>query len=152
MSSGITNFWRNLLLDFALRDQAYTPPASVFITLVTTTPTAAAAGTPMAWTGYARQEIPSDLTDWSNTNAAGTTVISTGTSGTISNNNDCDFGTAAGSGGGTATHWEAWDAASSGNRLFWGEITDAAGVPTPRTIAIGDPVMFPAGALQVTLA
>lgn len=146
MAYGFTNYFRNKLIDWAKRGQAFTPPTSLFITLVSTTPSAGAAGTPLAGTGFARVEVPSTLAAWSGTQAPGSTSASSGTSGQSSNNVPIDFGV-AGSNWGTASHWEAWDALTGGNRVFFGEIVDGTGTPAPRSIVLGDPVSFPAGAL-----
>lgn len=145
---GMSNYMRNKLVDFFHRGQSFTPPATVYMTLVSTGPTAATAGTPLAGTGYARQPVSASLAAWAGTQGAGTTAVSTGTTGQTSNNAVVDFGT-AGSDWGTASHWEAYDALTGGNRLFWGEITDAVGTPTPRTIVTGDPVSFPISAMQI---
>lgn len=148
MSYGETNYLRNKIVDWLMRAQTFAPPATLYVALVSTTPTAATAGTPLSGTGYARQAVTSSLANWAGTQGAGTTTASSGTSGTTSNNGVIDFGT-AGSDWGTATHWEIWDASSGGNRLWWGEIVDALGTPTGRTIVTGDPVSFPASAMQV---
>ena len=145
---GMSNYMRNKVIDRFHRAQSSTPPATVYMTLVSTGPTAATAGTPLSGVGYARQAVANSLAAWAGTQGAGTTAVSTGTTGQTSNNAVVDFGT-AGSDWGTASHWEAYDASSGGNRLFWGEITDAAGVPTPRTIVTGDPVSFPISAMQI---
>lgn len=151
MSYGMTNYLRNKLVDWALRAQSFAPPATVYIALVSTTPSAGVAGTPLSGTGYARQAVTSSLLNWSGTQGAGSTTASSGTSGTTSNNAVIDYGT-AGSDWGTATHWEIWDSLAGGNRLWWGEIVDGVGVPTSRTIVTGDPVSFPVSALQTTFS
>lgn len=148
MSYGLTNYLRNKVIDWFHRGQTFAPPATMYVTLVSTTPSAGTAGTPLAGTGYARQAIASSLLKWAGTQGAGSTSASSGTSGTTSNNDIVDFGT-AGSNWGTATHYELWDALSGGNRLLWGEITDGVGAPTSRTIVTGDPVSFPVSALTV---
>lgn len=149
--AGFSNYLRNKLIDFFHRGQAFTPPTSIFLALCSTQPNAASAGTELTGTGYARQEVLSAMTDWSGTQGSGTTTVSTGTSGITSNNNDIDFGT-AGSAWGTAAYWEMYDAVTGGNRLLFGTIVDGAGTFTPRPIANGDPVSFPAAALQIPWA
>jgi hypothetical protein len=151
MSFGMTNYLRNKLVDWFHRGVAFTPPATVWIRLVTTTPTAATAGTAVSFTGYAPQPIASSTTAWAATNADGSsTNPSSGTNGTTSNNAVVNYGTAGSAGSAAVTHWEAWDASSGGNRLYWGEIVDGTGAPAPRTIAAGDPVSFPISYLRVT--
>lgn len=145
---GMTNYLRNKFNDWYLRGQTFVPPTSIFIELVSTTPTAGGGGTPLSGTGYQRIEVPLSLINWSGTQGAGSTAASSGTSGQSSNNAPVDFGT-AGSNWGTASHWEAWDSLAGGERQFYGTITDSLGVPTPRSIVLGDPVLFPAGSLLV---
>lgn len=144
----MSNYLRNKLIDWFHRGQTFTPPTSVFIALVSTTPSAGSAGTPLSGTGYARVEIASSLLNWAGSQGATTTTASSGTSGTTSNNAVVDFGT-AGSAWGTASHWEAYDSLTGGNRLFFGEIVDGGGTPNPRSIVLGDPVSFPISALQI---
>lgn len=145
---GLTDFARNKLHDFMLRGKSLVPPSTLYVRLCSTAPTPAAAGTAIGGTGYTPQPINSTTTAWSATNADGSTADpSTGTSGTGSNNAIINFGT-AGSNWGTASHWELWDAASGGNRWFFGEIVDGAGNPAPRAIVTGDPVSIPAAGLR----
>lgn len=148
--SGFTNTIRNQLVDWFFRGEAMTPPTSIWVAICSTAPTAGTGGTEFTGTGYARQEIPCTLTDWSGTQAAGSTTASTGTTGTTRNNAKVDFGD-AGSSWGLASHWEAWTAETGGTRLFFGEIVNDAGTPTPRSISINDPVSFPISALSVTI-
>lgn len=150
MALGMTNYLRNKIVDWFHRGVAFTPPATMYLRLVSTTPTPATAGTELSGSGYSSKAITSSTTAWAATNADGSTAAtSSGTNGTTSNNGVVDFGT-AGSAWGTASHWELWDASTGGNRLLYGEITDGAGNPSPRSIASGDPVSFPISALRIT--
>lgn len=148
---GFTNYLRNKVLDHVFRGEDYTPPASVWIKLVSSQPSAAVAGTALAGGGTTRIEIPCTLADFCGTQGATTTTASSGTSGQISNNAIVDFGTAE-SDWGDASHWEAYDDETAGNRLIFGTITNAAGTASPRSIAAGDPVTFPISALRITAA
>ncbi len=152
--AGFTNFLRNKLIDWFMRQESFDPPESIYIALVTSAPTAASAGTEVGTGGgsnYGRVEIESSLESWAGTQAALSEDVSSGTSGTTSNNTSINFGT-AGTSWGTVSHWEAYDASTSGNRLFYGTIVDGNGSASPRSISAGDPVSFPASALQVTWA
>lgn len=152
--SGFTNYLRNKLIDWFHRAEAFTPPASVYVALVTSAPTAATAGTEVSTGGgsnYSRVEVASSLLNWAGTQAALSTTASTGTTGLTSNNSQINFGT-AGTAWGTVSHWELYDAATSGNRLLFGTIVDGNGAASPRSIASGDPVSFPASSLQITWA
>lgn len=150
MSQGLTNYLRNKIVDWFHRGVAFTPPTTYYVSLSSTTPSAAAGGTECTGVGYARQAITKSTTAWAATNADGSTANpSTGTNGTTSNNAIVDFGT-AGTGWGTQSHWELWDAVTAGNRLMWGEIVDGSGNPLPRTISSGDPVSVPISQLKVS--
>jgi hypothetical protein len=144
----MSDYLRNKLIDWFIRQQSFSPPATVYIALCTSAPTAAAAGTEVSTsgTGYAREAVTASLTDWAGTQAALSTSASSGTSGETSNNSAIDFGTATTSWG-TVSHWEMYDASTSGNRLIFGTIVDGVGSPSPRSIVPGDPVSFPASAL-----
>lgn len=145
---GMSNFMRNAIIDWYHRGQAHTPPATVYIELCSTAPTPGSPGTPLSGSGYARVAIGSGLVNWSGTQADASTAVSSGTSGVTSNNILLNYGTAA-TAWGTASHWQAYDAASGGNPLFYGEIVNGSGVATPRTISSGDPVSFPISGLRV---
>lgn len=146
--SSMSNYLRNKLIDWFLRQEAFSPPATVYVALCTSAPTAAAAGTEVSTsgTGYAREAVTSSLANWAGTQAALSTTASSGTTGETSNNSAIDFGTATITWG-TVSHWEIYDAATSGNRLIFGTIVDGVGSPSPRTIVAADPVSFPASAL-----
>ena len=147
--AGFTNYFRNKLVDWFHRGVLFTPPDPVFIRLVSTTPTPSSAGTELTGTGYAAVSVAKSAIAWAATNAdASVPNPSTGTTGTTSNNAVINFGT-AGSAWGTVSYWEMWDASTGGNRLLYGEIVDAAGTATPRSIANGDPVSFPISALRI---
>lgn len=149
MAAGFSDYLRNKLIDLIHRGVAFTPPATIYIALVKTTPNAATGGTEVTGTGYARVALAQSTAAMAATNADGSTAAtSSGTSGTTSNNAAVSFGTAGGAWG-TVTYWEAYDASSGGNRLMWGQIVDAGGVAAPRTISNGDPVSFPISALRI---
>jgi hypothetical protein len=149
--SGFSNYLRNKLIDWYMRDQTHLPPANFYVDLCSTAPTAGSPGVSLSGTGYARQAVAKGLANWAGTQADASTTASSGTTGVTSNNAAVNFGT-AGSAWGTASHWQVWDALTGGNLLFWGEIVNGAGVATPRVINSSDPVSFPASALRVTWA
>jgi hypothetical protein len=148
--SGFTNYLRNAIIDWFHRAQSFTPPATVYVALCTTAPSASSAGTEVSTSGtsYGRVAVTASLLNWAGTQAALSTSASSGTSGTTSNNSSISFGTATASWG-TISHWELYDASTSGNRLMFGTIVDGAGSASPRSVATGDPVSFPASALSI---
>lgn len=147
--AALTNYHRNKLIDFGLRGQAWSPPATGWIRLVTTTPSAAAAGTEVAAASYDPVSIPLDEDSWSATQSSSSNAVpSSGTSGASYNLIAVDFGTAA-EAWGTVVGWELWDAETGGNRLYFGLIVDGEAAAAPRTITTDDPVIFEAGTLVV---
>ena len=144
--AAISNYLQNKIIDQLLRGQAYAFPATVYVGLTTTAETAAAGGTEVVGGGYARVAVAASLADWAGTQGAGTTVASTGTSGTTSNNAAITFPvpTAA---WGQVVSLRVMDALTGGNLLFFGALT------APKTINNGDPAPdFPIGALDFSLA
>lgn len=136
----LTDYAENKVIDGLLRGQAFTP-TDVYIGLLTAAPSDSAAGTEVSGGSYARQQVASSLANWSGTQGAGTTVASSGTSGTVSNNNAITF-PAPTADWGQITHFAAYDALTGGNMLFYAALT------TPKTINNDDAApSFAAGAL-----
>lgn len=142
----LSNFLRNSLLDALLRGQAaYAPPQTLYVALFTSEPAADGSGTEASGSGYARASIASSLANWAGTQGAGTSGVSTGTSGATSNNNAITFGAPTGSWG-TIVGAALYDAPTGGNMLFFGSLTTALAVNN------GDPApSFAAGALKFIL-
>ena len=126
-----SNFFVNKLLDQTLRGQAAYTPATVYIALATSTGSSAACGTEVTYTGYARVAVTSSLANWAGTQGAGTTAVSSGSSGTTSSNIVITFG-APTSGPTIVTSVCAMDAASGGNLIFQTNLT------TSKTVNSGD--------------
>ena len=112
-----SNYLINHMLDFVLRAQAFTPPTTVFFALATTTGSPAACGTEVTGGSYARVAYTSSLTNWAGTQGATTTAVSSGTSGTTSNNAVITF-PAPTANWGTVVEFCVFDAATGGNLLF----------------------------------
>jgi hypothetical protein len=92
---------------------------------------------------YARVAVTSSLSNWAGTQGSGTTVASSGTSGTTSNNNTITF-PAPTANWGTITGVGIFDASTSGNLLFYGALSQS------KTVNNGDAAPnFPAAALSV---
>jgi hypothetical protein len=130
-AGALSNYLTNKLIDYVMRGQAYTAPATVYVALATSTGSAAACGTEVAYTGYARVAVTSSLANWAGTQGATTTVASSGTSGTTSNNATITFG-APTSGPNTVVEFCVFDALTSGN-LLW-----RAALTTSKTLNNGD--------------
>lgn len=139
--AGLSDYLENALVDWFLRGQALTPPATVYVALFTAAPSDAGGGTEVSGGSYARVAVASSLANWAGTQAAGSTTASSGTGGTTSNNNAITF-PAPTANWGSVTHVALMSAASGGNLLAW------AALGTPKTVNNGDPApSFPAGSL-----
>lgn len=152
--AALSDFMENKLIDWLLRGQAIgitgasaaagTGPTTVYVGLYTTTPADAAGGVEVSGGSYARVAVTSSLANWAGTQSAGSTVASSGTGGTTSNNAILTFPTPS-AGWGTVVAQGIFDAATGGNLLIWGAVT------TPKTINTGDTVQIVAGALSIQI-
>ena len=129
--SAMTDYLENKIVDWLLRGQAFTPPATVYVGLFAAAPSDAGGGTEVTGGSYARVAVSSSLANWAGTQAAASTVASSGTSGTTSNNAAITF-PAPTANWGTVTHFGVFDASTAGNLLF------EAAMTTSKTINSGD--------------
>jgi hypothetical protein len=144
--SALSNYLENGVIDWLLRGQSFSPPASVHVALFTAAPSDSGGGTEVSGGGYARASVTSSLANWAGTQSAGSTTASSGTGGQTSNNGTIAFPTPTANWG-TVTHVGVYDASTAGNLLFWTPLTNA------KTVNNGDPApTFAAGALTFTLA
>ena len=127
--AAMSNYLENKVLDYVLRDQADWAPAAVYLSLHTADPTDAGTGAEVSGGSYARQAITF--------NAAHATA------GTIDNSSVEEFTNMPAC---TVTHIGVWDAASSGNLLFFGAVTAS------KAVGAGDTISLSAGSLDITLA
>jgi hypothetical protein len=137
-----TDFFENKLIDFLFRAQALgiggataaagTGPSTLYIGLLSAAGDDGAAGTELTGGSYARVAVVSSLANWAGTQGAGTTAVSTGSSGTTSNNVAITF-PAPTAAWGVGVEWAAYDAATAGNRLI------RAPLAAQKTINSGDP-------------
>jgi len=107
-----------------------TPFTAVYMSLSTTTPSDSAAGTEPSGNNYARVDSKGK---WGTPSA-----------GSVANNATITFPTPSGSWG-ACTHFELWDAITSGNRLGWGALS------VSKTPTSGDTVSFASGQATITL-
>jgi hypothetical protein len=124
-----TDYMENKIIDHILRNQSFTPPATVYVALFTTATSDAGGGTEVSGGSYARQ-------------AAGLSAASAGAS---SNAADITFPQATADWG-TVTHCALFDAVSGGNMLMHTPL-DAS-----KTVNNGDTFRMNAGDLDVTVA
>jgi len=152
----LSQYWLNKLVDANLRAQSITFPATRHLALFTVAPTRSTTGTELTtgagFTGYARQPFAASLTNWSGTQGAGTTAVSSGTNDYVTNNVAVTFSAALTAAWPGIVAWGFFDAATAGNLLEFGSIVNVAGTPVTRSFTIDDPVVFPIGALKSVLA
>lgn len=103
--SALTDIAENDFVDVYLRNQASAKPTTWTIRLYTAAPGETGGGTEASYTNYAAVTQTASLANFAGTQSAGSTTASTGTGGQTSNNNLLTFGTTAGSGPQTLTHF-----------------------------------------------
>ena len=116
-AAALTDHAENKLLDALVRGQAIGAPATWHLALFTDTCTDAGPGTEVSTSGtaYARQAVSAALAAWAGTQSAGSTVASTGSGGTTSNNAAIAWAQSTAAWG-TVQSVGWMDAASAGNR------------------------------------
>jgi hypothetical protein len=102
--------------------------STVYVSLHTTAPSESSAGTEVSGSSYARAAMPA--ANWSRTNNV------------ISNNQEVVWPTVT-TAPYTVLGWNTYDAATAGNRLYWGTITST-------TFQVGEVPRIVAGAMTVT--
>jgi hypothetical protein len=118
-----SNYLENKILDFALRNQAFTSPTTVYAALWTSFADDGDTVTEVATGSYARTAI----------------TFSAAAAGAITTSADCDF-PAATADWGTITYVGIFDASTSGNLLFYAPLDTSTAVNNGSTfsIAAGD--------------
>lgn len=137
----MTDFLENKLIDFLFRGQALgitgasaaagTGPTTLYVGLFTATPSDTGGGTEVTGGSYARVSVTSALANWAGTQSAASTVASSGTTGTTSNNGTITF-PAPTANWGTITSIGIFDASTAGNLLIYGALG------TNKTVNNGD--------------
>ena len=74
--AAMTDYLENKIIDWLLRGQTFTPPATAYVALYTTAPTDSTAGTEVSGGSYARVAVTSSLANWAGTQSAGSTSAS----------------------------------------------------------------------------
>lgn len=132
MAGSKADFLENELLDHVLGNAAYSAPATVYVALYTVAPTDAGGGTEATGGSYARVAVTNNDTNWP-----------AASSGAKANGAAITFPTATADWG-TVVAFAILDAASGGNFLYWGDLTDN------KTVDDGDTASFAIGELDVT--
>jgi hypothetical protein len=153
--SALTDTFENKYIDWLFRAQALglagstagagSGPVNLYISLKTAADSDGTPGAEVSGGNYARVAVGTSLLNWAGTQGAGTTTVSSGSSGTTSNNNAVTFPAPSASWG-QVVGFGVHDSASGGMELFYGALG------TPKTINNGDPApSFAAGALTVQI-
>ena len=129
--AALSDYAEKLLLDWSMTTGSATRPTAWYVALYTSAPTDAGGGTEVSGGGYARKAV--------------TFAAATSGAGTTSNTGDVTW-TASGAAFGTVVAIGIFDAATSGNLLWHGNMTAS------KTIADGDTLEFSAGNIDLTLA
>ncbi len=146
LTGGLSDYFSNKLIDLVWRMQSFVMPASMHQCLLTSAPTNAGGGTEVSGGGYLRLAIPSTMASWSGTQGPGSTTASTGTGGSISNNNALIY-PARTADWGTVVAQAMRDASTGGNFLFWSSLD------VPKTAnAGGTPLRFEPGTQLINFA
>jgi hypothetical protein len=128
---GFSDYWENKILDHIFGKGSYTPP-TIYVVLSTADPTDTGSGlAEPSGNGYARVQTSSS--DW---NAA--------SNGSLDNTGNITFGQATGNWG-TITHFALFDAATAGNMLAYGALSQS------KSISESDTARFKAGDLDISL-
>lgn len=121
-AAALSYYLQNKYIDWILRGQSYSPAATVYVALATSASSAGSCGTEVSGGSYARVSIASSLANWAGTQSAGSTAVSSGTSGQTSNNIVLTF-PAPTANWGTVVGFCIFDASSSGNLLIYAPLT-----------------------------
>ena len=127
--SEMSNYLENGLLNAILRNTSYTSPATVYVGLYTSNPDEGNTGTEVSGGSYARKSA----------------AFNSPSNGVCTNSASVEFDQASASWG-TVSHVGLLDSITSGNLLFYTDLT------TSKTIESGDIFKIAAGSLSVTLA
>lgn len=128
--SALSNYLENALVNAVLRNTTYTSPATVYVALFTTNPNEDASGTEVSGSNYSRMAV----------------TFAAPSNGSTSNSALITFPTPSGAWG-TITHFGIFDAASSGNLLWYGALDASIAITGSTTI-----FTFQASSLTCSLA
>jgi hypothetical protein len=138
MPGSATSYLRTKVLGHTLAFAAYAEPTAIYLGLCTTAtpPTATAPGSEVTGGAYARM--------------AATWAMVVSRTDLAANAATLEW-PAATAPWGTLGYAEVWDAATAGNRLYWGPLVDPTDGVTPitRTIAVGDIMRISSGNFTV---
>lgn len=132
MAGSKADYLENKVLDHVLGGGDYTRPATVYMALFTVARGESTTGTEVTGGSYARVAITNNATNWP-----------AASGGSKSNGTTISFPQATASWG-TVVGWGLFDASTTGNCLYYGDLT------TSKTIGSGDTASFAASAVVIT--
>jgi hypothetical protein len=127
--AGKSDYLENAVLNHVLRNTALTSPTTVYLGLLTATPSDSAAGTEVSGNAYARQAV---------------TFGAPSPAGQVANSGVVNFPAATPSGWGTIVATAIYDASSAGNMLYW------AALSPNQVVGVNGVLSFPIGQIVVT--
>jgi hypothetical protein len=128
---GFSDYWENKILNHIFGKGSYTPP-TIYVGLSTTNPTDNGSGlSEPSGNGYAR--VQTSASDWK-----------AAANGSLNNTSNITFAQATGNWG-TVSHFTLFDAATAGNMLAYGALSQS------KSINESDTARFEAGDLQISL-
>jgi hypothetical protein len=136
VASGKYQYLSQKFLNWLFNSGAFTQPTNLYLALFSIAPTISTTGTEATGSAYARVTIACNTTNWP-TISGSTTTVTSGAAFT--------FPTATGNWSSSSNQTDAglWDAASTGNLLYWGDLT------TAKPVLNGDTASFASGAVTV---
>jgi hypothetical protein len=134
--AAMSDYLEGEIIKHIFRTGSFTKPSVLAVGLLTAAPNDAGGGTEVAGGDYARVSVNPADANW---------AAPAGGDGVTSNVSTITFPTPSASWG-TLTHFAVYDAASAGNLLFHGALTQS------KVTNIGDTISFAPGALQFTFA
>lgn len=143
--ASMSNYLENKLIDFLFRGGSFSPPATLYVALCTSSPSDSSTGSTISEVSggnYSRQSITSNTSNWSTTNGDNG-ATSSGTNGTTGNSNTVTWSGVTWTG--TVTDIAICDAATGGNVLFYASLASA------KTVASGDSISFAANSLTIQI-
>lgn len=136
-----TNAQRAAVLDHQYGGPNLTRPATIYLGLSTTEPTATGSNfTEPVGGSYARLEITNDTDAWNAATAADPAVKT---------NKDTFEMVKATAQWGTVTHWGFFTASTGGTPFETGVIVDSNGDPDPKLVDVGVTVKFEPGTIRI---
>ena len=117
----LSNYLKNHIINHMLRNQAFTPPTTLYLALFTVAPTAAGGGTEVAGGAYARQVIA---------------LTAPSTPGVTDNTALITFPTPSANWG-TITHGGVFDASTAGSMLLFGALVQPKVVSSGGSFRVG---------------